>query len=320
MKWLKITMLFTIILAVVNAFLGYNIYRQYVIENQIDMTARNDTVALMKNSGINVTQDMIGIRKPSLLLCEFDFFEDYEEYCSRAAMIISGESVSENLTSHMINNGIKIIASESGDVFEFYDGNVFSFMYAAGGNTEWEKYESEEDDIRLGKLYPSDSGSYKKYSSIISEDMFENNIDLYPPDDSFGIAVDEVYRDNKSESVIVYFRQTYSGYPIHKMDAFAVICGEEVVYAKGSLIIGGIGKSYSSVLYDQINILLIEKNYLDFVGKEAEIMNITALDEVYTLFWNQERTKFYMIPSWNIQYDWQISHIRNMVDGDLYIE
>lgn len=314
MKWFKIILFIAVVLLIVDSFLGINIYRQYYVYSRLDTAAVKDTIELLGESGIKITEKVIGRDKPDLKLYEYEFSDKPEEYYESSAMFISGITVADSLISHMINNGIKIIAD--GDIYEFYDTGVFSMKFIAEGFEEAaDKYLLDREDAQ--SLFTSETDLFDDYKTMIENRICAKSQSGFGGNPRMGVKIDAIYKDSESGIAAVYFTQTVSETKIHGFNAEAVIADGGIVCISGNLIINGEGKSYSPKLYDQLNILFCE--LADYEDADTETQ-ITALDSVYTLSWNAEMTRYYMIPSWSFDYNGKYTHIRNMINGDIYLE
>ena len=154
MKWIKITAVFAFLLLVVNVFLLYNLSNQYANTSMIDSKTIDNTVLLLKKADIYISENLIPRKKPDYKIFEGAFFTNLEEYYINTAMLLSGNKVTDDFTLHMINNGIKIKANNNGEVFEFFNDNIFSFQYSKNGqiSLDLSSYKEKVND----KIYDAD--------------------------------------------------------------------------------------------------------------------------------------------------------------------
>lgn len=334
MKWIKITAVSAVFLLAVNMFLIYNLTRQYAGTSLIDEQSIDKTIKLLEKADIYISKNVIPPKKPDFEIFEGDFFSNLEEYYINSAIQLSGNKVTDDFTLHMINNGIKIIDNNGGEVFEFYNNNIFAFRYVKENKyTDYLKeYEISDKEI----IYETDNEGSSNASikigreteQTINKKFFGNGVLL--KDINMPIKVDKIYYDKESEIYLTEGTQTFNELKIYGCEVVCIIYGGELIYAEGNIVFTNAGSGYNLALYDQISVLFEEKAYIEQQRNEPSddvsaynyntenILNITEFKCVYCISWNANRTKYYLIPSWYIEYNGNYARIRNALNGNIY--
>lgn len=330
MRWIKITAVFTIFLLAVNIFLIYNLIQQYSNTSLIDSDTIKKTVMLLKKSDIYISEDLIPRKKPEYKIYEGAFYTDLEEYYINTAKKLSGNSVTDDFTLHMINNGIKIIENNRSEIFEFYNDNVFSFKYSIDSNISLDKYtdpKAEKEIIYDAGINDTKSGKCQQIEDIINNKFFGNSKQTDLPKVSYmQTKVKKITYDIKENIYIAECIQTLDGLKIYGCTVVCIINEKALIYAEGNIIFSVANNSYNTGLYDQINILFDEKAYIEQQNKEnvtgkstdSEAKYITGFECIYCINWNTDRSNFYLIPAWYVEYNGEIVRIRNAVNGNIY--
>lgn len=314
-KWLKITTFFLVLLLCANLYLGYNIYRQYVNTRLIGEDSLEKTALLLSESGIGLAEDAVGRVKPEYTVYSFGDFDGAERYYMNAATLISGGDVSDSLTQHMINNGVRIINRDNGDAFEFYEGG-FELLYASGG------------DAAIYQTYVENADAYTELSSAAVKESVrqlerflfgEESVKLFGADDGLGLEYKSGFTADGIQFLSVI--QTAAGKELRGCEAVCAISGGSLRYISGSLVIGGSYGEYTASLTDQINVLFEEREYIGELNggfsDDAADNVISSLECVYTASWSADRRNIYLVPAWKISYVGGYSHIRSMLSGNL---
>lgn len=336
MRWSKITAVLNILLLAVNLFLIYNLNMQYSNTFLISTDSIEKTVNLLKKSNIYITETAIPRNKPDYKIYEGKFFTKLEEYYINTVKKLTGNNVTDDFTSHMINNGIRIIENTKGEIFEFYSDDIFSFKYMKDEGAAYDGYVETDDakecvyddninNITVNKLWELEKIIEKKFSAAIeykkSSDFEKINID---------VKINKIYFNAEDNLYTVTFAQLIDGLEIYSCNAVCVISEGTMVYARGNLILTEADVNYNTELYDQISILFNEKVYIE--QQKADEYNtvsqdsipatdkyeITCFKSVYCINWNEDRSNFYLIPAWYIEYNGSEIRIRNAVNGNIY--
>lgn len=334
MKWIKITAVFIVLLLAVNIFLIYNLVRQYSNTSLIDSDTIQKAVMLLEKSDIYISKDIIPRNKLKNKIYEGAFYTDMEEYYINTAKKLSGNSVTDDFTLHMINNGIKIIENNRADVFEFYNDNVFSFKYSIDSNVSLNSDPGDEEIIYDGSINNTGISKCREIEDIINI-KFSGNSNLSQTDSPEGsylqTKVKKITYDRKNDVYKAECIQTLDGLEIYGCEAVCIIHAEELIYAEGNIIFTGSNNSYNTGLYDQINVLFDEKAYIDQQNKEnvtgeptdgkvkTKDEYINCFKSIYCINWNTDRSSFYLIPAWYIEYNGETVRIRNAINGNIYI-
>lgn len=333
MKWIKITAVLAVLLLVVNIFLIYNLTRQYSNTSLVDPESIAQTVRLLRNADIYISESSIPRIRPDYTIFEGSFFIDLEEYYIHTALLLSGNKNPDDFTLYMINNGIKIIEKDKSEIFEFYHDDIFSFLYMSRSRLSSDLYEyiKDENDI----IY--DSGTDPKKNKSVTE--IEKLINMkffgeYIPqnrkssnENRMQAEITKLYYNTEENFHLAECIETLNGLPIYKSTVDCIIYEDTVVYARGNIIFTDEGNSYNTELYDPLSALFDEKAYIekqrtetisDEIKSTVNIMNITEFKCIYCISWNAGRTKYYLIPSWYIEYNGNLVRIRNAVNGNIY--
>jgi hypothetical protein len=336
MRWIKITAVFTALLLTVNIFLAYNLIRQYSNTFLIDSDTIKKTVMLLEKSEIYISEDLIPRNKPENKIYEGAFYTDLEEYYINTAKKLSGNSVTDDFTSHMINNGIKIVEKNRDEIFEFYNDNVFSFKYSTDSNVTLDKYtdpnEVKEIIFDSGLNY-TEINKCKQIENIINNKFFGSSglskTDMQG-EGNIKSKVKKITYYINDNSYIAECIQILNGLEIYGCEATCIIHDDTLIYAAGNIIFSGANNSYNTELYDQINVLFDEKIYIEQQNAEnvtGKSMNgnlktkseyITGFKYIYCINWNTDRSSFYLIPAWYIEYSGETVRIRNANNGNIY--
>jgi len=97
----------------------------------------------------------------------------------------------------------------------------------------------------------------------------------------------------------------------------------ELIYMNGTLILNSISNSYRASLMDQINVLFLEKDYINDIRDNDDIEEnkkyvISVMESSYCVNWNVEQTSYFLIPAWDIRYVDGYHRIRNAINGKIY--
>ena len=304
MKWLKISLVLLLILIVANIFLGYNIIRQYVSSNYLNDDAVDNAVTLLNDAGIAVSSEQIPAKKPDVLICVSQGFDGAEDYYFNAAGTINGRGVSDSMTQHMINNGVRIIDSEFGEYFEFYE-NGFSFVY------------SKESDFSVYDKYISDAqlSNIDNTSSLDSELLDLVSTRLFGDNEKYSLKA--ISYAELNNTVCMKLAQYYDGLPLAGCEIVCVVTNGDIEYISGSLVLIDVESTYSADLIDALNIMFKEK---EAYGQLTEGNNGIALESIsvaYSPTFSSNMSEIYFVPSWSIKYVGNITNIRSMINGEL---
>ncbi len=333
MKWIKITAVFAFLLLVVNVFLLYNLSRQYANTSLINSELIDKTVLLLKKDDIYISENLIPRKKPDYKIFEGAFFTNMEEYYINTAMLLSDNKVTDDFTLHMINNGIKIKENTNGETFEFYNDNIFSFQYMKDSkiSPDLSSYkENDTDKIYDAVLDDNRTGIQREIENLINMKFFNDykkSLKNSSKNNFMQVVVKKIYFNKNQDIYIAECIQKFNGLELYECEAVCVIYQGEFIYAKGNIIFSSTGNSYFTELYDQISTLFDEKAYINQQRnqpissesmEEDTVLNITSLKCIYSISWNADRSKYYLIPSWYIEYNGNIVRIRNAINGNIY--
>jgi hypothetical protein len=253
-------------------------------------------------------------------IIEYDY--DNDNYYDNTVEKISG---TDNYNKRIINNGIKFTVSENQDVYEFDVSTIFSFKYIKNGADKnvYGRYDNDSD------LAPSTLGNGKinKYRELIFNFLFGNNNQTTSFTNENSVDIYATYKLTDNADVL-FCRQKINGHNIINCDFTVVISGDKIQYVSGIIIFNDTYKNYSTTMYDQINILFIEKQYIDeyrasaaddlYAAEESAEFTISSITFDYCINWNATRNKYYLIPAWTITYQNEEVRIRNAANGNIY--
>ncbi|MHB1154072.1 MAG: hypothetical protein ACYC00_17325, partial [Eubacteriales bacterium] len=141
------------------------------------------------------------------------------------------------------------------------------------------------------------------------------------------VEIKKIYLIKNQNIYIAECIQKFNGLELYECEAVCVIYEGELIYARGNIVFSNTGNSYYTELYDQISTLFEEKVYINQQRNqpitnesmdEDTVLNITNLKCIYCISWNADYSKYYLIPSWYIEYNGNIVRIRNAVNGNIY--
>lgn len=318
MRWLKTLLLLTLILAVVNGGLLYNLYRIDRSAHYLDETMVDRTVSLLAQSGITVDKGRIPRKITVLPLCEGKIEGEWEDYDLRIAMRLSGDSVAENFSLHMMVNGLKISNSVSGDQFVFYDGDRLSFSYQREGNEVWQDaldaFMQDESRAQYRALTESETDrARRQLGSALGYGTDEKK------KEQFSLRVEEGYRTPDGAYSVLRCVQLFDGFAISNCEAVFLLSGGRILCASGAMLLIGSVNDYAVTLRDQLNILFSEREEQPSpADDESQTDGETVLERMellYSVSFSSDFKTVYLIPAWRMTYrDGSVS-VRSALDG-----
>lgn len=313
LKRIKTVMI--VILLAINAFLIYNIASDYFEKNYIDDATLQNTAQILSRSGIDIDLSCVPSKKLTSSIYESFFLDDYNE---KAAVLLSGSEI-ENAFS--VPDGMRFVA-KNGDQIEFSDrfGVVFTsaeanryiaFSEIISSAFAMESLPVDKDDAvvaRLKDLLSSDASPTVGYAKM-------------------DVSCTGNYFVESTGYRILKFTQTMDKVPVYGHDVFCVIEGEKLIYMEGIWSFLPTDAKYSSQLYDQVNILFMEKKSIDQIRADREKAGIEVqteyrvekVDSVYCTYFNDGKTGVYFIPAWRITYDDGSESVYDAQSGIKYV-
>ena len=340
MNWSRIKTVIVILLAAVNLFLALNLFNLYRNTFVLFQDTIEQTVGLLAEEGIQFPIMLFPEKKSEARVLTGSFSPSFDDYYVEAACRLAGVQVTDSVIPHMMTNGIRIIMEDSGDIFEFYSSGAFDFQYVKKGDNSIVAYWEDIRD-RLPSLEPVGQTYMQKYASIVGKYLF-GGYNASPVSDyqAYGIRICDAYYDADTERYLLTCIQTAEGLDIAGCTFFCIFNGNTMLFASGSAILTGLQDSYSTQLYDQVNIMLMERMFVksqrgksdrsdttalseeetnvDGETTEKETYTVTGFQEVYCISWSAEQDQFYLVPAWHIEYNGKIERIRNAINGKIY--
>jgi len=303
MNWTKIKTVIIILLLGVNIFFGYSLYTQYNNLYSFDKEVINSVTELLKKDDIYIDINIIPTDKKIMKAYQSNFDEYYDKL---VADQIFGTG---NYSERTVNNETQYI-SKNYDILEVNNPDIFSIKYIKSGFDENNR--TAPDKGMISELKKSE---LRNYTNIINRFLGFDNDNI--------ITVNRIYYDAEQMQYILYCSQNIDSYKIGQCESTFIIKDNIVCYAAGTVIFFEYINVSQTPLIDQINILFVEKAYIDEMrGKnepDYEKVTIISLELEYYIIWNNYQSNmFYLLPAWRIEYDNGITRIRIAVDGSIY--
>ena len=303
MKWLKISLVLLLILLTANVFLGYNIIRQYISTNYLSEEAINNAIRLFDDSGIAITAEQIPSKRPDAMIGISKKFDGAEDYYIKCAGKINGRGVSDSMTQHMINNGVRIIDNTYGEYFEFYE-NSFSFVYSRSADF------SVYDEYRSAFDLQQENGvkNEKELLLLIQERLFGNN-------ENYSLQI--VSSAALNNMTCLKLSQQYNNLPLVGCEIECILSEDDIEFIRGALVFIDIEKTYTADLIDALNIMFEEKEAHDQSAESGNTLTVESISTVYFPVFNSNSSEIYLAPAWCIDYVGNISNVRSMINGEI---
>ncbi len=314
MRWNHIKTVMIIILLIVNIWLIYLIAGRYMTREFLDGDVIRDTIEILGRSNVYISEDQIDVRKR-----DADIYTALrgENYFTDVVACFTDSSVDEMLPTP---GGMRLVA-ESGDSFLL--GEDFSVTYYAA---EWDRTALSELCARAaaeGERISPDGFAFGRAKREIRR-LLEGGVS------AAGVVSVSHMRAEITEVrhfdgyYLVQCRQTLDGMPLGT-NAVSCLCDE-----KGNMFrLDGVWSfcpptgSYSAQLYDQINILFIEKAVLDELrdaGAQDGGIHLDSLRLCYVINTAEDGeggTRVFYSPAWQISYTDGSERIYSAVTGEL---
>lgn len=303
MRWNVIKTVMIVLLAVVNICLAVSVIISYRNINYINADVKREAIELLADGGLFVSEDKVPDKKPRYNVIECEYSEGYsDEYLN---YLTGGLEYS----SYVIPSGeIRYFINDTSDIFEY--SYPFGLRYKRGGI---------EPDLNVFDTAESNQSKHKEAEKAVRQFIYPNSSAYERGKSEMDIELTELYSGGGMYRA--FFYQTYSQKIIAGTKTEAVIDGGKVIYLSGSLIFPNDVNRYSTDLYDQINILFLEKRRIaeeNENGAEAVNVTVDSMKCGYIITWNNKMTKYYLIPAWIVKYNGGNAIIRNAVIGDIY--
>lgn len=324
MNWSKVKNVLIILMAAADIFLGISLAVQYRSNHYIDSDTIASTVELLQDGGIAVAPEVIPAKKSSAGVIIGKPGEGYHK--SVALLLLGEEGISSQTPTGEIHSvssaGYKASSapvSESASA-EFFSYDPFTLRWTSGG-TELYNYAEAASDY----LYNGGTAPFNVESEEITQ-PYNAERDIVRHFKKLGVtlSVISIVRDANTGRYAAVCRQSFSGLPSVQCEVTVIYDGNTVICFSGVLIFESCCEgqsSYRADSYDQVNILFMEKDYLDERRENADTElehRVTYLNEEYCVNWSSDRSTYYLIPAWRVSYSDGSSRVRNAVTGSIF--
>ena len=316
MKWKHVKSLMLVLLLAVNVFFIYNIIHQYNVSYRIDETALENTVGILKESGIYIEKDVVPKEKMTEKVHEFLYDDDY------FSMLTERLCGNGSYTAYTIpDGGVKYVMDDSGDVVEFT--YPFGLYYASSGDKGVQYISDYMAACDTKNMETVSGGVYKSlFYEALSKLLPMSTGEEGDSDDKVILYIKNAFHDTEKDRYIVSLGEKMNGMEINGCDMICAVEDGKLIYADGNMILSQPSADYSASLCDQLTVLFYERKYYTEKEpiEESEVKIITVMNSLYCVTWNSAMKNYYLIPAWNIEYIDGIVNIRNAINGDLYTE
>jgi len=309
MNWNNVKTLLIVLLLAANVFFGALLVLQKINTDYIREETVDHAITLLRKSGIGIEKDAVPRAKNQNRFAVGHFDDSYYE------QTVSAITDDASYVTRTTVNGMIVQLQESKAVFEFIE--PFAFFYENGS----------ENGALVKEMFASDSfvlpfSETEEKKTVLSqkqEKAMERFLLGVDETGGYELSLIGLYEDADNGFVYAKAEQKRSGSAIGVNEAICVFDGDALVYAEGNWIFRGIDEAYTVDLYDQIDALFFEKQYAEQnVSEWNESVEIASVESHYSLFWNNLKTEFYLVPSWKILYTGGEERIYNAVNGNLY--
>ncbi len=318
MNWNKIVTVMIVLLLLVNVYLGYNIYTQYVDTYIISDSEIASIATLMEKNGITIDTSIIPNKRidGEVIVGEYDT----EEYYRNAALALTEAVSRDEYNIYMTDTGVRLAVKDSAESLMFYDSDLFRITYSAisGADSEYAVVK------KIADSYEGSSEGYSEKNIEEAEDALNSFIKKSDKKSLFGCSVVSLL-ENQGYNVCEW-NQTADGKSVYSMNGVAVFDGNmNVVYLDGKMIVPSSLERMKAQVCDQINVLFMEnaqavKDSEENKDESAIISNRTVVEMEYCLCinWNSSFDSYYLVPAWKIVYDNGEERIWNVLYQNLH--
>ncbi len=318
MNWNKIVTVMIILLLLVNIYLGYNIYTQYVDTYIISENEIASISALMEKNGIIIDRSVIPNKRidGEVIVGEYDT----EEYYRSAALALTSAVSNDEYNLYMTDMGVRLAVKESDESLMFYDADHFRITYSAlsGAESDYALVKSLSDG------YTKSSESYSEKEINDAEDALNSFVKNSDKKGPFGYRLDEIQK--KQGYTVCAWTQTNGQKDIYSMSGIAVLDGNmRVVYLDGKMIVPGAVRNMNARVCDQINVLFMENSEAVKAREESgdaptvyPKKTIVSMEYCLCINWNSSFDSYYLVPAWKLVYDNGEERIWNVLYENLH--
>ncbi len=299
MRWNSIKTVMIVILLGVNLWLVWLLSGRFDARNYFDDATVQNAVEILGRDGIHLAPEQIDTRKREADLYVADMPEDYHERL--AAVFTGGSPVGE---AYPTPTGQRMIA-ENGDTVTI-TGN-FGVGYLAAGQNREQLAVSAEWAVRLLEPIDPKQRGLRGLRETLSERLTAGVSDSAATA-PLGIRIRYEAAYRFGTYTLFVCRQEIDGKAVadHTVRALFDEAGK-LVWLDGIWSFLSLSGNYSAPLYDQINILFMERTArLGAEGDEELALHLAAMTSCYVLTpvadADGEGSTVYFSPAWQIIY------------------
>ena len=316
-----------ILLVIANIFFIYNIIELNVKTNNIPSAMIENAASIVNKNGLSVDRNAIPAKKPANYIYEGAYSINIFKEIIKSFSGISEEEIKDgypllpNKTRYNAGNYIFILAETDYLKISIMDkshekANEYYKALEEETEKEMESLISEEKTRINGEITGVSKSEIKKTETIIRDFIKKyEGADVKSDFIILNINSDDSNNSNnanKTEKVII--NQTVDGLPVDSHIVYAEIKNEEVKYFYGRWYFGAFTAKYKMPLLDSINILF---KCLDKDGSIVSGDKLEKMDLEYTVLQHDtEKFKFYLTPSWSLNFGSGKKLSYNMVTGN----
>jgi len=315
MRWKSIISVMIVILLGVNLWLAYLLVGRYAAQTYFSQEVLQNTIEVLARDGILVRTEQIDAKKRDADIYAAAMAADYSD---SVAAIFTNSPIHETFPTP---TGVRMIA-DNGDTLSF--SGSFGINFVAGGMVGEEMSSIAEWAVRAGDAV--DPGQYAMRGL---REVLEARLDTDTAGGS-GVTVhaklsmDAAYRFG--DYVLFRCSQALDDMPIsgHTVDCLFDETGR-LLWLDGTWGFLSLMRNYSAPLYDQINILFMEKaECLEQREAEAETaaatMTLSSMQFCYILHTAADPaeggSRVYYSPAWEIVYTDGTTRTYSAVTGE----
>lgn len=326
MYWNKIKSMLILLFAAVDIFFLFNLYRQYMNQNYIDERVLTNTATLLADAGISVADDAIPDRLFEENVVECLYGEDYYEKIFQN--LGGGDDYSSFIKTGALGQGMKFTSDANNITAEFYSGFYLRYVYGDVQTRESELSDyltalsginpdgmDSMDEKILSKLESVGNRQLRALSRILGKlKLAEGDSDI-----EVKFVIEACAYDAVHNRYLINCREYVENIAVCDSSALAIVEDGELIWLSGKVLFFEISGSYTTDLYDQVNILFDEKAYVEEHADEITVpCEILKMDIVYCVSWYSGGDLYYLIPAWRVAYSDGSVRIRSAMNGSLY--
>ena len=319
----KIKTAIIVMLVIANVFFIYNLYMLNEKTSKIPQQMIDDAVIILNRNGLNVSREAIPDTKPQNFIYEGVYSQEtFEE-------IVRSLSEAEITNTYPMAEGRLYTAGEYSfefgrsvieDPLDYFTVNFSLDSTGSSGKNEVEAdYEDGEDlDIITQNLIAAGIKGYKKVDISRAEKLIAAFLKKYQPGT---VEFETVGFQKNADSEYVIIRQKLEGLAFDSHIVFVEISDKKIRTFSGKWFFGEFTERLKMPLFDSVNILFkcLEKD--GNVIEETE--RLEKIELYYSLVWHEkynenyrEKYKFYLIPSWRLNFDSGKELLYSTITGD----